>query len=570
MKKINNILKYLMAFILCLTMLSCNKKPNKTTLNSKQNIMAEGEFEDGSELVVLPIKEITNKQKELIAEKEICFDNNFISYDISIQKDNVKLQPNGNVKITIDKPFTSKNGYSVFHFKSETEMEVLSTTIENNKLSFETSSFSVFIIGENMPEEYSYTITYNLDGGRFEDGTIAIEAYSNESVFPIALPTPIKDNYNFAGWQNAYNVKMNEITKKMRGDLLLTALWQEPAYTRNNNSVIFGNYPQSQIVDEEIIKKLNAATGVNKYADLTDVEIEGWTYFDYLKKGEIAKNMAYYDITIDGDTYRGVYIKEYTQKLGCLTDRDDSYNYQNDYGYTKGNVYWFKYEPIKWVILKEDKENNKAMIMAELALDVKPFQDLVKQDNRMFYNGSLNAPEDTMSYNWEYSYIRKWLNETFYNNAFTELQKEIIQTVKIDNSAYNDTVYTCKNTRGIMEADFASEYINPDTEDKIFILSLQEFMTLPRFEKNSSNNDNFVGYADYYKAMGGKLNSSVSKGTWYYETGACYMFRTPRSNAECWIYDYGNSLGDKHYYQYSYMCTYGQNYGIVPVLWIEL
>lgn len=61
--------------------------------------------------------------------------------------------------------------------------------------------------------------------------------------------------------------------------------------------------------------------------------------------------------------------------------------------------------------------------------------------------------------NYEYSNIRKWLNDNFHNTAFNELQKALIQTVEVDNSArstnpddnatyWNSGVnsYACKNT----------------------------------------------------------------------------------------------------------------------------
>ena len=567
MKKIKLILKYLMALVLCITLLSCNNtnKDNKTVLASKHNIQAEGSFEEGSELVVLPIKEASNTQMELINQKGNCLDYNLIVYDISVQKDNVKLQVNDKVKITIDMPLTSKNGYSVFHFKSETEMEILPTVIENNRLTFETSSFSVFIIGENAPDVYNYKITYNLDGGKFEDGVKVIDTYSNESSFPITLPIPVKENYTFAGWQNSYNVKISEITKKMRGDLNLIALWQEPTYTISKGNVIFGNYPQSLVADEDLIAKLNDITGVNNYEDLTDAKIEGWEYLDYRSHGELAKNISYKDITFEGETYRGIYIKYYTQIFSCLVNKSDLINYQEVYGYEKGNVYWFKFEPIQWVILKEDKENGMAMLMSKLALDVKPFQGKIIKNGNSYYNHADDAPEEIAAYNWEYSYIRKWLNDTFYHTAFNDLQKEIIQMVTVDNSAYNGDLR-------LKDKSPDEDYYNPNTEDKIFLLSLQEFLTLPRFQHNLTKNDKYVEYADYYKAMGGLLNVSISHGEAVYTDGASYIFRTPRNGYDhlVWGYSYSDAMGATHYKQYSSPEVIQQNSGIVPVLWIKL
>ena len=567
-RKISIILTLLSVFVLCIALVACGgNKGDKTikNLSGDCGFTAEGEFAEGSTLVVEPLRGATDEQKAMIAAKDICVDNNMQAYDISVQKDNAKVQPNGKVKITLDFDGDSANGYSVFHFKSDTEMEVLPATLANGKLSFETTSFSVFIIGENKPEEYNYNITYNLDGGSFSDGVTAPSSYSNESVFPLALPTPTKSGYTFKGWKNAYDVVMTEITASMRGDITLTAIWQEPAYTMTNDGIIFGSYPQSQVKDESLISKLNSATGVDKYEDLTDAEIEGWEYLEYRKFGELAENIAFKDITLDGTTYRGIYIKDYTQRVGCVASAVDWAFAQEDYGYTKGNVYWFKYEPIKWVILKEDKENGKVMLMAELALDVKSFQDQIVKVGNKYYNNSKDVPDEIGAYNWEYSYIRKWLNDTFYNTAFTDLQKEIIQTTKVDNSAYDGTL-------GVKDQAPGEDYNNPDTEDKVFLLSLQEFLTLPRFQPNSTNNDNYVGYADYYKAMGGLLKPAIKNGETVYSPGACYIFRTPRNDYDVrvWGYGYADTLGATPYKQYEYPYTDNQNYGIVPVIWINL
>ena len=46
---------------------------------------------------------------------------------------------------------------------------------------------------------------------------------------------------------------MTEITANMRGDITLTAAWQEPAYTKTKDGIIFGNYLQSQVKDENLI-----------------------------------------------------------------------------------------------------------------------------------------------------------------------------------------------------------------------------------------------------------------------------------------------------------------------------
>ena len=95
-------------------------------------------------------------------------------------------------------------------------------------------------------------------------------------------------------------------------------------------------------------------------------------------------------------------------------------------------------EPIEWQVLK--RENGRMLVISKYALDCKP------------YNTSLE------SVTWETCSLRKWLNETFVNNAFnTDEQKMIISTeVTADkNPSYSTSP-------------------GNNTIDKVFLLSITE------------------------------------------------------------------------------------------------
>lgn len=315
-RKITIILSLLSVFVLCIALAACNgNKDDKTvkSLSGDCGFTAEGEFAEGSTLVVQPLREATEEQKAMIAEKNVCADHNMQVYDIFVEKDNAKVQPDGKVKITLDFGGDSPNGYTVFHFKSNAEMEVLPATLANGKLSFETTSFSVFIIGENKPEEYNYNITYNLDGGSFADGVIAPAQYGSDSEFPLALPMPEKSGYAFKGWKNAYGVVITEITADMRGDITLTAQWEkssEPAYimSEDGKTVTFGSYPQTLVKDETLSAKL---TKCAVSAPTLNDGGSGWISFGFYSKGTVRNYAWYKDIEIDGTRYRGIYFNEY-------------------------------------------------------------------------------------------------------------------------------------------------------------------------------------------------------------------------------------------------------------------
>ncbi len=75
---------------------------------------------------------------------------------------------------------------------------------------------------------------------------------------------------------------------------------------------------------------------------------------------------------------------------------------QNKHGY---------FDPIEWQVLA--KENNKMLVISRFGLDCKRF--------------------DSSSNNWKNSEIRKWLNNDFYNKAFSEKERKNINSFDGDN-----------------------------------------------------------------------------------------------------------------------------------------
>ena len=95
---------------------------------------------------------------------------------------------------------------------------------------------------------------------------------------------------------------------------------------------------------------------------------------------------------------------------------------------------------IEWDILEE--KDGMVLIISHYILDVRSFD------------------EDSGN-NYKESDLRKWLNDDFYNTAFTDEEKAKIVTTFVDNSV-ESTGY--ENNR----------YICESTEDKIFVLSVKE------------------------------------------------------------------------------------------------
>lgn len=95
---------------------------------------------------------------------------------------------------------------------------------------------------------------------------------------------------------------------------------------------------------------------------------------------------------------------------------------------------------IKWIVI--DKKDDSVLLLSKHIIDIKPYSS--------FHSAST----------WETSAMREWLNGFFYNNAFTQEEKERIIVTSI-----NDY----KNL-GISGRGFS-------TDDKIFLLSMQEVQT---------------------------------------------------------------------------------------------
>ena len=284
-------------------------------------------------------------------------------------------------------------------------------------------------------------------------------------------------------------------------------------YEINNKTLYFGYYPQSLEVDENILSSLN-----KKVSNLpSSNNLNGWTDYNYYIDGSIQSFMYYIDIDLDNNgsnDYRGVYFNEY-RPYNALATTDIDESFQDDNGYDINNVYFFKYERIKWDIL----ENNDGSIFAvtNIIIDSQDYYPDFRIDD-FSHNDGVGRVN-----NYKLSNIRKWLNNEFYNTAFSDKEKEIILTTEVDNSKEStnrlDNPYTCENTF-----------------DKVFLLSYAEAMKYyPTLEDkmkkgtdyakcqglNVANNDyshwrlrspytNFVGYDTLFNHKGQLFNKPVA------------------------------------------------------------
>ena len=298
----------------------------------------------------------------------------------------------------------------------------------------------------------------------------------------------------------------------------------------------FGWYPQSEVTDSDIIAALNAAAGDNSL----------WTSYRYYSgtgssncdgKMTAGDYMRYKDICYGTDKYRGVVFDAYRPCYSYYAIATSTDNTQQDEnGYIYGNVYWFKYEPVKWRVL----DSATGMVMSETILDAQMYNNYVLRSGRDNYKNYAYWGDSSKTYyanNYAESSIREWLNDDFYNTAFSVAQQNIIVYTSLDNTAYSSSY---------------SAYNSASTNDKIYLLSYDDVKN-SSYGFSSSETDYDTARraygSDYSKCQG--LYISTSSGYedtsewWLRSSGsysyiARYVYFTSKIDSESYV---GRSIG---------------------------
>ena len=294
------------------------------------------------------------------------------------------------------------------------------------------------------------------------------------------------------------------------------------AYKRVQNKIYFGTYPQTLVE----ASSENGLLQYNTY-DLT------WTSYNYYVEGSVSDCMMYKDIDINNDNqydYRGVYINKYKPLIYTLESNKDQ-TYQDENKYELNKIYWFRYDPIEWDILEEN--DGKLLIIANIILDIQTYYrgDEVEP---FLHNGGTGYIN-----NYELSDIRIWLNDTFYNSAFNDLQKSLIEKTVVDNSA---------KSYGLNSNYYSSE----NTYDRIFLLSKNEVL-----DYYETNTDRQAFASDYTKAQGIYCDSNNLCSPWLLRSPVwCKYENCETVSSSGSLYEVGSYVGGSQ--------------GIRPVLTIVL
>ena len=216
--------------------------------------------------------------------------------------------------------------------------------------------------------------------------------------------------------------------------------------------------------------------------------------------------------------YEGNY---YARVMG--TEQTNGVVFDDGSQIAKNYPYWFKVEPIEWVILKDFNGQYYTAITNKL-LDIHCFNE---SDEEREIDGRTIYPN-----NYEYSDMRKYLNGDFIDYAFPEGHEHLSVTT------VNNRASTTENGN--------NPYAGQETEDKVYLLSYQECSANGYYPYDYSRS---AFLTDYAKAKG--ATCFLYHSTYHYGT---YWTRSPSSANQYWVtringggaMNYSSSINEKN------------------------
>ena len=366
-------------------------------------------------------------------------------------------------------------------------------------------------------DQLDYTITLNEANAPISLSTVDFESGTGTARYVDFDYTTAKRGTGYHVLLDTNGILSNNVATRITYSCIPTEVAGGKTY--------FGMYPQSKVIDSTLISTLSTAAGTIPSAG----NKQSWTDYGYYISGSVSSYMWYIDLINQNEEYRGVYFTSYRPYYTTYASSTDN-SYQDENGYVSSTVYWFKYEPITWRVL--DVQSDKAFLMADLLLDSQDY----------YYSTSNRTIESTTVYanNYEYSHIRSWLYDNFYNTAFSTEEKARIQTTTVDNSVastgYDLNKYACENT-----------------SDKVFLLSYVEAISTTYGLSTTASRQ--LAPSAYAQSQGAYTNTNTF-GHWW--------LRSPYDGSANYAQYVRYDGSIQHYH------VYYTNYGVVPALWISL
>ena len=390
----------------------------------------------------------------------------------------------------------------------------------------------------NLSLEARFVTQYNVDISSISDssmGTVSGGGAHGYTTSVTIKALPASGNWFVAWYDDSFNIVSENASYTFTMPEYDVTYYAEFSATQpiiKGGTYYFGTYPQSKVTNTTLLSTLNSVSGTLP----NSANSQAWTDYGYYISDSVSSYMWYIDIENSGNEYRGVYFTSYRPYYtGATSSTSNSYQHNN--GYNTSSVYWFKYEPITWRVL--DVQSNRAFLMADLVLDSQDYH--YSTSNRTIGGSTVYAN------NYKESHIRSWLNDNFYNTAFTAAEKARIQTTTVDNSVastgYSSNTYACANT-----------------SDKVFLLSYAEATSATYgLSTDASRQLQPSAYAQ-------------SQGVYTYTNGKSYWWLRSPSNYRA---TYARYVGNDGNVDYSSDVDHIRDvprtgYGVLPALWISL
>lgn len=241
-------LSLIMAFMLCFGLTACSDTTVEQLFNEIGAIIEGGNFKEGSVFNLDKIDITEEKATEILNKLEdngITIDDETKThiYDIFVTNGNTEVQPNGSVKVTIPAPEDENaEGYNVYHVKDSGAIESIPTTYQDGKISFETDSFSYYVL---VPTYNFVNVSFKGNlyvGSNLFDGITIYSSYEpltqysstiSKGIYLLGEETTLdlqinNPNQTFLGWYEAEDFYLDNYEKPVLKDAPVST---ETSYT---------------------------------------------------------------------------------------------------------------------------------------------------------------------------------------------------------------------------------------------------------------------------------------------------------------------------------------------------
>ncbi len=473
-------------------------------------------------------------------------------------------------------PFDGHNNYQkAIHFADDklksalTEyIEHINTRNENERLEGIYSSAKSKMTSAETEDEYKYAASQFETIGDYKDSaTLASECYEKAEIVrkdgilydaKSKMIGTVISNYESAiklfeyipGWKDAdeqkycCEKKIEKLTaeaekcakrNKMIAIITTPIVCAVIAFIIVLNIVIIPNGKYNDAIDLMNKSKHDEAIAIfeelDDYKDSKDKILES-KYNYAIEQMNAGKTVEAYEALIALDGYKdsaekasSIYNEYKVEKLKAPEVGDYVFfgAYEQDNNTANGK------EDIEWLVL--DKKDDKILVISKYALDCQQYDT------------------SYADVTWETSLLRKWLNGTFINAAFTDAEKSLIPTVSVS-------------------ADKNLEYgTNPGnaTQDKVFLLNITEANKY--FSYDSTRQCEATAYAE---AQGAHVSSSNGNCWWWLRSPGIHQDKAAMVDFDGEVSEIGISVdydgevdGFGFRVNYSYLA-------VRPVLWIDI